>query len=111
MTGAPRRGDLVWLDFDPSLGHEQAGRRPALVISNSEYNARTRLLMCLPVTSRPKGYPTEVPLPPGLAVTGVVLASHVYTLDWELRRPERMDTAPPELLAEALRRLAAIILQ
>src|SRR6266478_99775 len=80
---APDRGDLVWLEFNPQAGHEQAGRRPALVISPGVYNRRVGLALFCPVTSQVKRYPFEVALPPGLPVSGVVLSDHDLE---ELRR-------------------------
>lgn len=105
------RGGLVWASFDPRLGHEQGGRRPALVISNSDYTHRTGLMICLAVTSQAKGYSTEVPLPDGLAVRGVILASHIYTMDWGARTTEAIGVVPQEVLEAALSRLGSIILQ
>jgi mRNA interferase MazF len=87
----PERGHLVWLSLDPQSGHEQAGRRPALVLSPASYNGPVGLALVCPVTGRAKGYPFEVPLPPGLPVSGVVLADHVKCLDWRntsSRRPK-----------------------
>lgn len=80
-TFVPDADDLVWLTFDPQKGREQAGRRPALVLSPAAYNAKSSLALVCPVTSRVKGYPFEVPLPAGLAVSGVVLADHIKSLD------------------------------
>ena len=77
----PERGDLVWLQFDPPTGHEQAGKRPALVISPSAYNGRVGLALLCPVTSQRKGYPFEVALPPGLKIQGVVLLAGVVQPD------------------------------
>ena len=74
--------DIVWLDFDPQTGHEQAGRRPALVLSPLAYNRPSGLAVLCPVTSRTKGYPCEVGIPTGLAVSGVVLADQLKNLDW-----------------------------
>lgn len=74
MAYVPERGDVVWLTFDPQAGHEQAGRRPAVVISPGGYNRRVGLAIFCPVTSQTKGYPFEVQLPPGLEVEGVVLS-------------------------------------
>ena len=79
----PRRGDIVWLSFTPQAGHEQAGRRPALVLSPSAYNRKVGLALFCPVTSRVKGYPFEVTVPKGLSVAGVVLADQVKSLDWQ----------------------------
>ena len=89
MAGyVPRRGDVVWLNFDPQAGHEQAGRRPAFVLSPEAYNRKTNLFLACPITSKVKGYPFEVPLPSGLPVSGVVLADQVKSLDWKVRRAE-----------------------
>src|SRR5438105_7801743 len=82
----PRRGDAVWITLDPQAGHEQAGRRPALVLSPETYNGKVGLALLCPITNRGKGYPFEVVLPPGLAVTGVVLADQLKNLDWQVRR-------------------------
>ncbi|ABF46231.1 MULTISPECIES: type II toxin-antitoxin system PemK/MazF family toxin [Deinococcus] len=108
---APQRGQLIWVNFDPSLGHEQGGRRPALVVSNTRYNERTGLMICMPVTSRVKGYTSEIALPETLATRGVVLASHVYTMDWRARDVQEIEAVPPEVLTAALQRLAVILLQ
>lgn len=88
MSYAPRRGDLVWLSFDPQAGHEQAGRRPAFVLSPEAYNRKTGLFLACPVTSKVKGYPFEVPIPPGLPVSGVILADQIKSLDWKIRKAE-----------------------
>ena len=81
MSYVPRRGDLVWLSFDPQAGHEQAGRRPAFVLSPEAYNRKTGLFLACPVTSKEKGYPFEVSLPSGLQVSGVILADQLKSLD------------------------------
>ncbi len=88
MSYVPRRGDLVWLSFDPQAGHEQAGRRPAFVVSPESYNRKTGLFLACPVTSKVKGYPFEVPLPDGLVVNGVVLADQLKSFDWKARKAE-----------------------
>src|SRR3990172_1318707 len=82
----PDRGDAVWLQFDPRLGHEQAGRRPALVLSPRTYNSRVGLALFCPITSQVKGYPFEVPLPTGLRIRGCVLADQIKSLDWRSRK-------------------------
>jgi mRNA interferase MazF len=105
----PSRGDLVWLRFDAEVGHEQAGRRPAFVISPGEYNSRVGLALFCPVTSRVKGYPFEVPLPPGLEVSGVILADQLKSLDWRARRATRIAAAPESLLAEVLARIRPLV--
>jgi mRNA interferase MazF len=105
----PERGDVVWLEFDPQAGHEQAGRQPALVVSPGSYNNRAGLALVWPIASRRKGYPFEVPLPPGLDVTGVVLTDQVKSLDWRARGASRAGTVTPEVLDDAVARLLAIV--
>ena len=109
MVRSPDRGDLIWMDFHPQAGHEQAGRRPGLVLSPREYNSALGLALVCPVTSRSKGHPFEVPLPPGLSVTGVVLSDQVRSLDWRARRAKRAERAPAEVVDEVLARLAALL--
>ena len=105
----PRRGDLVWATFDPRMGREQGGRRPTLVISNTRYTQQTNLMICLPVTSKVKGYSTEVALPTELKTQGVILASHVYTMDWTIRDVQFIEQVPSETLEAASRRLASVV--
>lgn len=96
MLYIPRRGDIVWLNFDPQAGHEQAGRRPAFVISPELYNQKTSLFLVCPITSRVKHYPFEVSLPLGLSVAGVVLADQIKNLDWKAGRAEFAEMTSPE---------------
>lgn len=105
----PRRGDLVWLSFSPQAGHEQAGQRPELVLSPEEYNRKVGLALVCPVTSRAKGYPFEVPLPPGLAISGVVLSDQLKSLDWRARRARFAAKLPDAATGEVLRRAAALL--
>jgi len=105
----PQRGDLVWLTFDPQAGHEQAGRRPALVLSPGAYNAKSGLALLAPITSRAKGYPFEVALPAGLAISGVILADQVRSLDWQARRAELICAAPKEVVEEALGKVGVLL--
>ena len=84
----PNRGDVVWIDFNPQTGHEQAGRRPAIVLSPSAYNGKVGLAILCPITNQAKGYPFEVPIPTGLAVKGVILADQVKSLDWQSRNAQ-----------------------
>ena len=86
MSYVPRRGDIVWLSFDPQAGHEQAGRRPAFVVSPESYNRKTGLFLACAVTSKAKGYPFEVALPENLEIGGVILADQIKSLDWKARR-------------------------
>lgn len=90
----PELHDIVWLNFDPQEGREQAGRRPAFVLSPRNYNALSRLCVLCPITTRPKGYPFEVALPEGLRTTGVVLADQIKSLSWEQRQCEFVETCP-----------------
>jgi len=105
----PQRGEAVWLTFDPQAGHEQAGRRPAVVLSPREYNKRTGLAIFCPVTSQVKGYPFEVALPPGLEIEGVALADQVRNLDWHARKAKRIATLPAETMNEILGKLETLI--
>lgn len=105
----PDAGDLVWLTFDPQAGHEQRGRRPALILSPRAYNAKARLAIACPVTGQVKGYPFEVALPAGGAVTGVILADHIKNLDWKVRRVEFAGKAPPEAVTDVRERLRVLL--
>lgn len=105
----PERGDLVWIRLDPRAGHEQAGRRPALVLSPAAYNRATGLALLCPITGRVKGYPFEVVIPDGLPIEGVVLADQVKCLDWKARRADIAASAPPEVVAEALGKLGTLL--
>jgi mRNA interferase MazF len=105
----PGRGDLVWVDFTPQLGHEHAGRRPALVLSPREYNERVGLAVMCPVTRQIKAYPFEVRLPTGLAVEGAVLSDQVKSLDWRQRHAELICEVPAETVSEVLRKLRTLL--
>ncbi len=105
----PERGDVVWLDFQPQAGHEQAGRRPAVVLSPGSYNGKVGLALLCPVTTRIKGYPFEVALPADCGVMGVILADHVKSLDWRACRAEFVCRLPAPIIAEILGKLAALI--
>jgi mRNA interferase MazF len=105
----PRRGDVVWVSLNSQAGHEQAGRRPALVLSPIEYNNRVGLALMCPVTSRVKGYPFEVPLPENLEVSGVILADQVKSLDWKVRKAEHACTVPRSVMNEVFGKLNALL--
>ena len=105
----PDAGDLVWLTFDPQAGHEQRGRRPALILSPRAYNAKARLALACPITSHAKGYPFEVALPERGKVNGVVLADHVKNLDWSARRVEFAEVAQAELVADVREKLRVLL--
>jgi len=105
----PERGDFVWLEFSPQSGHEQAGRRPGIVLSPNSYNGRSGLALCCPITSRSKGYPFEVPIPGGLAISGVVLSDQLRCLDWQSRRASFVASAPEEVVEAVLARSRALL--
>jgi mRNA interferase MazF len=106
---APDRGDVVWISLDPQAGHEQTGRRPAVVLSPRAYNAKVGLAVCCPVTSQVKGYPFEVAIPNGLAVRGTVLADQVKCLDWRARRAEFVCRLPRLTTVEVLHKLGTLV--
>jgi mRNA interferase MazF len=109
MTGryVPEAGDIVWISFNPQAGREQAGHRPAVVLSPSAYNAKIGLMLCCPMTTRIKGYPFEVVIagPP----SSVVLADQVKSLDWRQRRAKKKGSASPAELAEIRAKLRALL--
>lgn len=105
----PHRGDAVWLHFDPRSGHEQGGRRPALVLSPASYNGKVGLAILCPVTSWAKGYPFEVVLPEGSGVEGVVLADQVKSLDWRARQAQLIGRMPDAVTGEVLAKLGALL--
>jgi mRNA interferase MazF len=94
----PDRGDIVFLNFDPTKGHEQRGHRPALVLSPISYNRKTSLALFMPITNKQKGYPFEVVLPAELKTQGVVLADQLKCLDWKDRGIEFVEVAPESLI-------------
>ena len=96
----PERGDIVWLNFYPIRGHEQGGKRPALVISSSLYNSKTSLALVCPITSHAKGYEFEVALPNTSSVQGVVLSDHVRNLDWHARRATFIEHEPSAVVSQ-----------
>ena len=105
----PERGDIAWLSFHPQAGREQAGRRPALVLSPQEYNRTVELAVVCPITNRAKGYPFEVALPPDLDVAGVVLADHLKSLDWRARRARFVGRMPSSVMAEVLGKVHVLL--
>lgn len=105
----PERGDIVWLDFDPQSGHEQKGRRPAIVISPKIYNSKTGLALLCPITNQVKGYPFEVILPSNLTVTGVIIADQIKSLDWKVRNAEFIVKAPKNVLNETMNKFLTLV--
>lgn len=105
----PRQGDLVTLDFDPQSGHEQKGRRPALVVSKEAFNRGTGMAICCPVTNTDRGIPFHVPLAGRTSLTGFVMCEQVKSLDFRSRGLRLIESAPQELLEDVLALLDASI--
>jgi mRNA interferase MazF len=104
----PDRGDAVWLNFNPQTGHEQAGRRPALVLSPAAYNRRVGLAIFCPITTQVKGYPFEVLIPDGLKVSGAVLSDQVKSLDWKIRNIKFIVRTPKSIIDEVSKKLRTL---
>lgn len=105
----PNRGDVVWINMNPQVGHEQSGRRPAVVLSPYSYNAKVGLALFSPVTNQIKGYPFEVIIPEGFKVTGAILSDQVKSLDWKVRNAEFFDRIPESVTLEILTKLATLL--
>jgi mRNA interferase MazF len=105
----PDRGDIIWLTLSPQAGHEQAERRPVIVLSPAAYNERVGLALCCPITSRITGYPFEVHLPDGLPVAGVTLADQGRSLDWRARQAMFIVAAPPSVITEVVLKASALL--
>jgi mRNA interferase MazF len=105
----PQRGDVVWITLKPQAGHEQAGRRPAVILSPQAYNAKVGLALLCPITSQVKGYPFEVAIPAGLPVAGVILSDHIKSLDWRTRKAEWVCFLPPRTIAEVQAKLLTLV--
>ncbi|MCL4253406.1 MAG: endoribonuclease MazF [Anaerolineae bacterium] len=109
MAYVPERGDVVWLEFNPQAGHEQGGRRPALVLSPKAYNEKVGLFICCPITSKIKGFPYEVRLPVDFDVTGVILADQVKSLDWQGRKAQLIARVPNAVIKDVLAKLNTLL--
>ncbi len=105
----PERGDAIWITLNPQAGHEQTGRRPALVVSPAAYNGKVGLALLCPITSRVKGYPFEVLIPARLRVSGAVLSDQVKSLDWRARRAELIDRLPESTVSEVLQKIGVLL--
>lgn len=105
----PKRGEAVWLNFDPHAGHEQAGRRPAVVLSPEAYNRRVGLAIFCPITNQVKGYPFEVAIPPRLDVTGVILSDQIKNLDWRARHATLICALPMEIIGMVLQKAGTLL--
>ena len=107
----PNRGDAIWITLNPQAGHEQAGRRPAIVLSPELYNAKVGLAILCPITSQIKGYPFEVVLPPDLAIKGAILSDQVKSLDWRAREAELICRLPDTIVTETLQKVGTLLFQ
>ena len=107
----PQRGDVVWITLNPQAGHEQAARRPAVILSPAAYNDRVGLALLCPITSQIKGYPFEVVIPPGLRVSGAILADQVKSLDWQAHQVEFICALPPPAISEILQKIGALLME
>jgi mRNA interferase MazF len=105
----PVQGDIVWLQFNPQVGHEEAGRWPALVVSPEEYNRKVGLALFCPVTSQVKGYPFEVLLSSEMEASGAILPDQVKSLDWRVRKAKRLCTAPEGVVEEVLGKILTLV--
>ena len=109
MPYVPDRGDAVWITLNPQAGHEQAGRRPAVIVSPAAYNGKVGLAILCPITNQIKGYPFEVVIPSGLAVTGAILSDQVKNLDWRARNASFICALPSATITEVLQKLNTLI--
>ena len=109
MAYIPKRGDAVWISLNPQAGHEQAGRRPAVVLSPAAYNRKVGLGLFCPITSHVKGYPFEVKIPEDMDVKGVVLSDQVKSLDWRARQAEFICQLPDTTIAEVLAKARTLL--
>lgn len=105
----PRKGDFIAVSFDPRSGHEQRGRRPALVVSNDLFNRHTGLCVVCPVTNTRRDFPFHVSIPDGQEITGFVMVEQVKSIDFRSRKAKRIGKAPEAVLQEALSLLDAVI--
>lgn len=106
----PNRGDIVYLDFDPTKGHEQKGLRPAFVLSPLSYNEKSSLALFMPITKQQKGYPFEVILPTGLKVQGVILADQIKSLDWKARGVRFVESVSQDIIDEVQAKIEPLLL-
>ena len=105
----PERGDIVWVDFTPQAGHEQAGKRPAIVLSPKIYNSQVGLMLCCPITTQIKGYPFEVAVK-AIDKPGVVLADQLKSLDWRARHAVKAGVAPVAVVKDVIAKVKALLM-
>lgn len=108
-TYVPDRGDLVWVDLNPQAGHEQAGRRPAVIVSPRAYNVKVGLALLCPITSQIKGYPFEVAVPDDCGVSGVILSDQLKSMDWRIRNADFIGVLPSSAMEEVLARILVLL--
>ena len=108
-THCPKRGDVIWISFTPQSGHEQAGHRPALVLSPESYNRKVGLALVCPLTTQAKGYPFEVNIPPGLKASGVVLSDQIKSVDWNARGSSFLCSLPHTVVCEVLNKVGTLL--
>ncbi|MBE2222459.1 MAG: endoribonuclease MazF [Anaerolineae bacterium] len=109
MAYIPQRGDVIWINFDPQAGHEQAGHRPAVVLSPKAYNQKVGLAILCPITNQAKGYPFEVSLPENMGITGVILSDQVKSLDWRVRQAAFKVSLPDDVVDKVLAKLGTLL--
>jgi mRNA interferase MazF len=109
MGYVPKRGDVIWIDFDPQRGREISGTRPALVLSADGYNVKTGLCVLCAITSKIKGYPFEVHIPDSMDIEGVILADQVRTMDWRERKIRFASSAPSAVITDVLAKLTTLL--
>ncbi len=109
-TYIPEQGDLVWIEFNPQAGHEQAGLRPALIISPAAYNRKVGLALICPITSKVKGYPFEVILPDKFKINGAILSDQIKSLDWQARKAKFIIKAPLEIINDVIAKIKTILI-
>lgn len=109
MAYVPDRGDVVWLNFNPQAGHEQAGKRPAFVLSPASYNRKVGLALFCPITTKVKGYPFEVDLPEDLDITGTVLSDQIKNLDWKARNATFICKLSDEVIEQVLAKSTTLL--
>ncbi|MCK5853096.1 endoribonuclease MazF [bacterium] len=105
----PDRGDIIWLNFNPQSGHEQKGKRPAIVLSPMQYNSKVGLAVICPITNQIKNYPFEVKLPEKLKITGVILSDQIKSLDWKIRNAEFIAKVPGSIVEETINKFSTLI--
>ncbi len=109
MNYVPKRGDAIWINFDPQSGREQSGRRPALVLSPTAYNSKVGLIIICPITNQAKGFAFEVKIPERSKVKGVILSDHVKSADWRTREIEFICRLPETIIEEVIEKLSVLL--